>query len=746
MKKVLPLLILVLCLCSTFSAALADEDYTVDSRNRITKYTGPGGDVTVPAEIGGKPVTTVQRAVFMNNGSVTSLRFEEGIQSIGDSATYKTSALTEVVLPDSLGAIAGGNFNGCPLLTEITLPANLCYVGESCFAFDKALKSVTFTGPVPVFKNGSFRSLPSDFVLYVPDDQMEAYLRTLPEGLNVQPSGRNAVIPDYTPAECFDFDPEKGEIKLYSGAAVNVIVPPEIDGVPVTRIGDYAFNEGNLNIYQAVLPDTVKEIGYGCFRGSYVESVILPEGLVKIDGDAFTYVSVAEFTLPASLKEVGSEAFSDMKIGALTFAGTSVPEMPADAFEDAKIEQVLLGWNATDADIAQAQTALAALGIDAPVGRAVQPLPRLTPRPAATPTPEPTPEPTAVPTPEPTPEPTAVPTHEPTAEPARPVFPATPSIRTAATAEPTAEPAPETPRPLWPIFPVTAAPSPVPTIAPTEAPAVGPSFPATAPPVIRPVRTPEPTPVPTAAPTAVPTPAPTPVPTQVPTLEPTAVPTPVPTPLPTPEPTAVPTPEPPLIDRDAFIGRWRGIAIMAGSASVDPASSGIALALTLNADGTGELTVGFPDGGGRWAVANGQAWYNGVPLYLREDGTLQYNDAEVSYFIFTRDTAPANQPTAAPATPEPMPMAANAYLGTWRGTAMVVGRATLDPVRQGIDMRLTLNADGTGELTYIIPDGGKGWTLTDGQMYYDGKPLTLTGDGQLRFQVSETEYMLFTHE
>ena len=101
MKKTILLLTLALCLCCVFCRALADGDYTVDSRNRITKYTGPGGDVTVPAEIGGKPVTTVQRAVFMNNGSVTSLRFEEGIQSIGDSATYKTSALTEVVLPDT---------------------------------------------------------------------------------------------------------------------------------------------------------------------------------------------------------------------------------------------------------------------------------------------------------------------------------------------------------------------------------------------------------------------------------------------------------------------------------------------------------------------------------------------------------------------------------------------------------------------------------------------------------------------
>ena len=65
MKKTILLLTLALCLCCVLCPALADEDYTVDSRNRITKYTGPGGDVTVPAEIGGKPVTTVQRAVFM---------------------------------------------------------------------------------------------------------------------------------------------------------------------------------------------------------------------------------------------------------------------------------------------------------------------------------------------------------------------------------------------------------------------------------------------------------------------------------------------------------------------------------------------------------------------------------------------------------------------------------------------------------------------------------------------------------
>ena len=48
MKKTILLLTLALCLCCVFCTALADEDYTVDSRNRITKYTGPGGGIRPP--------------------------------------------------------------------------------------------------------------------------------------------------------------------------------------------------------------------------------------------------------------------------------------------------------------------------------------------------------------------------------------------------------------------------------------------------------------------------------------------------------------------------------------------------------------------------------------------------------------------------------------------------------------------------------------------------------------------------
>ena len=83
------------------------------------------------------------------------------------------------------------------------------------------------------------------------------------------------------------------------------------------------------------------------------------------------------------------------------------------------------------------------------------------------------------------------------------------------------------------------------------------------------------------------------------------------------------------------------------------------------------------------------------------------------------------------------------YLGTWRGVSMVTGGVSLDPAKLNIDMRLTLKADGTGELVYIIPDGGKTWTMTNGQMYYGEARLTLEENGRLRYQMTDSEYMLF---
>ena len=77
----------------------------------LTKYVGPGGDVTVP----------------------------EGVTSIGDGAFRCCSRLTSITLPDSVTSIGGEAFSGCSSLTSITLPDGVTSIGDKTFKGCKKL-------------------------------------------------------------------------------------------------------------------------------------------------------------------------------------------------------------------------------------------------------------------------------------------------------------------------------------------------------------------------------------------------------------------------------------------------------------------------------------------------------------------------------------------------------------------------------------------------------------------------------
>lgn len=59
-----------------------------------------------------------------------------------------------------------------------------------------------------------------------------------------------------------------------------------------------------------VVPDFIKEIGAEAFKeNKYIKSVVLPEGLTKIDWSAFEGSSLEEINIPDSLSEIGDFAF-----------------------------------------------------------------------------------------------------------------------------------------------------------------------------------------------------------------------------------------------------------------------------------------------------------------------------------------------------------------------------------------------------------------------------------------------------
>lgn len=93
-----------------------------------------------------------------------------------------------------------------------------------------------------------------------------------------------------------------------------VILPEELENLPVTRIGNGAF-QSNTFLKKVTLPSGILVIGEKAFSGcTRLQSISFPDGLTEISASAFENCSnLSSVLLPESVHAIGPWAFSNCK-------------------------------------------------------------------------------------------------------------------------------------------------------------------------------------------------------------------------------------------------------------------------------------------------------------------------------------------------------------------------------------------------------------------------------------------------
>ena len=81
--------------------------------------------VEIPAEINGKPVTTIDGDCFFSCRNMKSILLPDSITEIGVQAFAMCKGLAEIDLPDSITTIGKFAFRDCTGLKKIVMPAGL---------------------------------------------------------------------------------------------------------------------------------------------------------------------------------------------------------------------------------------------------------------------------------------------------------------------------------------------------------------------------------------------------------------------------------------------------------------------------------------------------------------------------------------------------------------------------------------------------------------------------------------------
>lgn len=323
-----------------YPPALSDESYTVPAGTQL-----------------------IEARAFSCAAYLKQVQLPAGLQEIGSGAFYSCIQLEAMDIPEGVTSIDGA-FASCLKLREVKLPASIAAFGENPFADCSRLETVQIDDAHPslAFANG---------VIY-DKNEMRVLLAlaagtagdcSLPEGIrSIAPKAfmgcvdtKKVTLPESMEAigSYAFYDTNITGVNLPAGvqlvengafASCNSLKNIEVaENNPIFYDNDgvlFSRRDARLVCYPAgrrsdtyKVPAGTMIIGVGAFQANgYIESVLLPEGLIAIEGAAFNNcTALSGMLMPQSLDEIGDSAFASAGLTSILMPG-GIARMGAKVF------------------------------------------------------------------------------------------------------------------------------------------------------------------------------------------------------------------------------------------------------------------------------------------------------------------------------------------------------------------------------------------------------------------------------
>ncbi len=289
----------------------------------ITLQERPGG---VAREIAGlRGVISIGEGAFSET-ALTEIILGNSVTTIGDGAFYDCRKLQTVTFGTGITSIGEWAFSECGRITDITIPCNV-NIGADTFTYNNITKlTISGTGAMQDYTAPPFTSMEN--------------LATVIIGNGVTHIGDNAFgwIGNITSVTIGTAVKSIGEYAFGGcGSLPEIIIPNSVES-----IGDYVFSECTA-LASVQLGTGVKSIGAGVFDVCVFTAIDIPNGVETIGDWAFNGVPLTEIIIPASVNTIGEGAFAYSGLTDILFLGNK-PSLGADMFQYIPADRLTLHY------------------------------------------------------------------------------------------------------------------------------------------------------------------------------------------------------------------------------------------------------------------------------------------------------------------------------------------------------------------------------------------------------------------